>query len=147
VSIGQTGSGKTLGFILPCIAHIKAQPVRRKGEGPIALVILALDFSLKNLLFFLLSIRIRVLRMIDFEMISLTTVTNFLNLIVNSPLKIKVVAPTRELAQQIQEVADKFGRLCGVRSTCLFGGVSKNPQIMDIRRGVDLVIATPGNWL
>ena len=39
VGIGQTGSGKTLGFVLPAIVHIKAQPKIRRGDGPIALVI------------------------------------------------------------------------------------------------------------
>lgn len=50
VSIGQTGSGKTLGFILPAIAHIEAQPVRRRGDGPIALVYFILELALRYLL-------------------------------------------------------------------------------------------------
>ena len=39
VGIGQTGSGKTLGFVLPALVHIKAQPKVRRGDGPVALVI------------------------------------------------------------------------------------------------------------
>ncbi|GAQ84450.1 ATP-dependent RNA helicase DDX5/DBP2 [Klebsormidium nitens] len=55
-----------------------------------------------------------------------------------------VLAPTRELANQIQEEASKFGRIAGLTSVCLYGGASKVPQMQMIRAGVDVVIATPG---
>lgn len=58
-----------------------------------------------------------------------------------------VLAPTRELAQQIQKVVFEFGRSSGVRSTCLFGGASKFEQISSLRRGSEIVIATPGRLL
>lgn len=58
-----------------------------------------------------------------------------------------VMAPTRELAQQIQQVAFDFGGPLNIRSVCLFGGVSKIPQVNAIRNGVDIVIATPGRLL
>lgn len=58
-----------------------------------------------------------------------------------------VMAPTRELAQQIQEVANRFGISCGVRNACLFGGASKIPQIQTLNRGVQLVIGTPGRLI
>jgi ATP-dependent RNA helicase DDX5/DBP2 len=44
IGIGQTGSGKTLGFVLPAIVHIKAQAKIKRGDGPIALVILKKSF-------------------------------------------------------------------------------------------------------
>lgn len=55
-----------------------------------------------------------------------------------------VLAPTRELAVQIQEETQKFGRPSGIRSVCCYGGSPKYPQIAALERGVECVIATPG---
>lgn len=55
-----------------------------------------------------------------------------------------VLAPTRELACQIMEETQKFGRALGITSVCCYGGSSKYPQIAQLQRGVDCVIATPG---
>lgn len=95
ISIAKTGSGKTLGFILPAIMHIKAQPDRASRDGPIVLVLL----------------------------------------------------PTRELAQQVEQVAKEYCFLMRVSLACCFGGASKIPQANDLRRGVDICVATPGRLL
>ncbi|WKA08750.1 hypothetical protein VitviT2T_026445 [Vitis vinifera] len=58
-----------------------------------------------------------------------------------------VLAPTRELAVQIQEEALKFGSFTKIRSTCIYGGAPKGPQIRDLQRGVEIVIATPGRLI
>ncbi|XP_020211992.1 DEAD-box ATP-dependent RNA helicase 30 isoform X2 [Cajanus cajan] len=58
-----------------------------------------------------------------------------------------VLAPTRELAVQIQEEALKFGSRANIRSTCVYGGAPKGPQIRELRRGVEIVIATPGRLI
>ncbi|XP_034940134.1 probable ATP-dependent RNA helicase DDX17 isoform X2 [Chelonus insularis] len=58
-----------------------------------------------------------------------------------------VLAPTRELAQQIQQVADEFGHTSGIRNTCLYGGAPKGAQARDLDIGVEIVIATPGRLL
>ncbi|KAH8486879.1 hypothetical protein H0E87_025759 [Populus deltoides] len=58
-----------------------------------------------------------------------------------------VLAPTRELAVQIQEEALKFGSKANIRSTCIYGGAPKGPQIRDLQRGVEIVIATPGRLI
>nr|QOS47395.1 DEAD-box DDX17 [Locusta migratoria] len=58
-----------------------------------------------------------------------------------------VLAPTRELAQQIQQVASEFGASSLVRNTCIFGGAPKGPQARDLERGVEIVIATPGRLI
>jgi len=55
-----------------------------------------------------------------------------------------ILAPTRELAVQISEEANKFARHLRMRSLCLYGGAPKYPQIATLARGVDIVIATPG---
>ena len=58
-----------------------------------------------------------------------------------------VLAPTRELAQQIQEVAIEFGKSSKIRNTCVFGGAPKGPQIRDLENGCEIVIATPGRLI
>lgn len=58
-----------------------------------------------------------------------------------------VLAPTRELAQQIQKVASEYGNSSGVRNTVLYGGTAKAFQLADIRRGSELVVATPGRLI
>ncbi|RMJ16163.1 ATP-dependent RNA helicase DBP2 [Fusarium euwallaceae] len=58
-----------------------------------------------------------------------------------------VLAPTRELAVQIKQEIDKFGRSSRIRNTCVYGGVPKGPQIRDLSRGVEVCIATPGRLI
>ncbi len=58
-----------------------------------------------------------------------------------------IVTPTRELAIQIGESFDAYGRHCGLTNTVLLGGVNQNPQVAVLRRGVDVLIATPGRLL
>ncbi|XP_058837765.1 uncharacterized protein LOC131693706 [Topomyia yanbarensis] len=58
-----------------------------------------------------------------------------------------VLAPTRELAQQIQQVAIDFGQRMNANNTCVFGGAPKGPQIRDLERGAEIVIATPGRLI
>merc|ERR1719235_1181125 len=58
-----------------------------------------------------------------------------------------VMAPTRELAMQIQTEVLKFSHASPIRCTAVFGGVSRYGQASDLRRGVEIVIATPGRLL
>jgi ATP-dependent RNA helicase DDX5/DBP2 len=58
-----------------------------------------------------------------------------------------VLAPTRELAVQIQQEITKFGRSSRIRNTCVYGGVPKGPQIRDLMKGVEVCIATPGRLI
>eukprot|EP00178_Gracilaria_changii_P004040 TRINITY_DN161_c0_g1_i1.p1 TRINITY_DN161_c0_g1~~TRINITY_DN161_c0_g1_i1.p1 ORF type:complete len:575 (+),score=107.19 TRINITY_DN161_c0_g1_i1:2773-4497(+) len=58
-----------------------------------------------------------------------------------------VLAPTRELAVQIKEECSKFGRTSRIKNTCVYGGVPKRQQAMDLERGVEIVIATPGRLI
>jgi superfamily II DNA/RNA helicase len=55
-----------------------------------------------------------------------------------------VLVPTRELAQQVVDALDPFARALGVRTAVVVGGTSMNRQIDALRRGVDLLVATPG---
>lgn len=63
------------------------------------------------------------------------------------PLYALILAPTRELAAQIGENIRDYSRYLPIRSLVVFGGVSINPQMMKLRGGVDILIATPGRLL
>lgn len=58
-----------------------------------------------------------------------------------------VLTPTRELAAQVEESVRTYGARLPLRSTVIFGGVGMQPQIDRLRRGVDIVVATPGRLL
>jgi len=58
-----------------------------------------------------------------------------------------IIAPTRELAEQIHEAACSLGKKTRLRSVSVYGGVSIKPQIQKIRAGVDIVVACPGRLL
>lgn len=58
-----------------------------------------------------------------------------------------VVTPTRELAIQIADSFTTYGKYTGIRNTVIFGGVKQNAQTQALRRGVDVLIATPGRLL
>jgi ATP-dependent RNA helicase RhlE len=58
-----------------------------------------------------------------------------------------VLTPTRELAAQVEESVREYGKYLQLTSTVIFGGVGMNPQIDRIRRGIDILVATPGRLL
>jgi ATP-dependent RNA helicase RhlE len=58
-----------------------------------------------------------------------------------------VLTPTRELAAQVEESIRTYGKYLQLSSTVIFGGVGMNPQIQRIKRGVDILVATPGRLL
>ncbi len=58
-----------------------------------------------------------------------------------------VVAPTRELAEQIHEAFKSFGQQTGLTSITVYGGVGINPQIAKLKRGTEIVVACPGRLL
>ncbi len=58
-----------------------------------------------------------------------------------------IVAPTRELAEQIHESISELGRATMVTSVAVYGGVNKNPQIQKLRTGAEIIVACPGRLL
>ncbi|MDO8279392.1 MAG: DEAD/DEAH box helicase, partial [Burkholderiaceae bacterium] len=58
-----------------------------------------------------------------------------------------VLTPTRELAAQVEESVRVYGKYLELSSTAIFGGVGMNPQISKLRKGVDILVATPGRLL
>jgi len=63
------------------------------------------------------------------------------------PVRALVLTPTRELAMQVAEMAAAYGRHVPLRSAVVFGGVPLDPQIKELRGGVELLVATPGRLL
>jgi ATP-dependent RNA helicase RhlE len=58
-----------------------------------------------------------------------------------------VLTPTRELAAQVEESVQVYGKFLQLTSTVIFGGVGMNPQISRVKKGVDILVATPGRLL
>ena len=58
-----------------------------------------------------------------------------------------ILAPTRELAIQLGENASQYGRFLSLRTIVVYGGVKINPQMMSLRKGADILIATPGRLI
>jgi len=63
------------------------------------------------------------------------------------PVRALVITPTRELAAQVEESARLYGKHIALKSTLVYGGVGMQPQVDALRRGVDIVVATPGRLL
>lgn len=63
------------------------------------------------------------------------------------PIRALVLTPTRELAAQVQESVELYGKFLPLTSAVIFGGVGINPQIKVLKHGVDILVATPGRLL
>ncbi|CAN5632905.1 hypothetical protein BH11PSE7_BH11PSE7_22140 [soil metagenome] len=62
-------------------------------------------------------------------------------------IRMLVLTPTRELAAQVEESVQTYGKYLELTSTVIFGGVGMNPQITKLKKGVDVLVATPGRLL
>ena len=62
----------------------------------------------------------------------------------HKPIRALILTPTRELALQIKESFDAYGKFLPLRTTVIFGGVSQVPQVEALRQGTDILVATPG---
>ncbi|MBM3395308.1 MAG: DEAD/DEAH box helicase, partial [Betaproteobacteria bacterium] len=63
------------------------------------------------------------------------------------PVRVLVLTPTRELALQVFESARDYGKYTGLRAAVVFGGVSIDPQIKELKAGIEFLVATPGRLL
>jgi ATP-dependent RNA helicase RhlE len=63
------------------------------------------------------------------------------------PVRALILAPTRELAIQVEESVQTYGKYTGLRSTCVYGGVDIKQQLAIVRAGVEILVATPGRLL
>ena len=62
-------------------------------------------------------------------------------------MRVLILTPTRELASQIADNINTYGKGLGLKHTVIFGGVGENPQIAAMQKGMDIVVATPGRLL
>ena len=63
------------------------------------------------------------------------------------PIRALILTPTRELAAQVYENVKAYSEFTNLRSVVIFGGVNQKPQAAAIRRGVDILVATPGRLI
>ncbi|TDE43442.1 DEAD/DEAH box helicase [Flavobacterium rhamnosiphilum] len=63
------------------------------------------------------------------------------------PIRALILTPTRELAAQILANIKEYSEFLDLRSTVIFGGVNQNPQVTQLRQGVDILVATPGRLI
>jgi len=63
------------------------------------------------------------------------------------PIRALILTPTRELAAQILANIKEYGTFLDLRSTVIFGGVNQNPQVAQLRQGIDILVATPGRLI
>src|SRR5215813_2840639 len=63
------------------------------------------------------------------------------------PVRALIIAPTRELAAQVHESVRTYGKHIALRSACVYGGVNIEPQMAELRAGVEILVATPGRLL
>ena len=63
------------------------------------------------------------------------------------PVRCLILTPTRELAAQVEESVRTYGKYVALKSTLVYGGVGMEPQVDALRRGVDILVATPGRLL
>lgn len=63
------------------------------------------------------------------------------------PIRTLILTPTRELAAQVYAEIKEYSAYADIRSTVIFGGVNQNPQVAALRKGVDILVATPGRLL
>jgi ATP-dependent RNA helicase DDX5/DBP2 len=115
IGIAETGSGKTLAYLLPAIVHVNAQPILCENLFPQC-------FSFSTIFW---ELQLKILNTYNFVVVEAPG---------DGPI-VLVLAPTRELAVQIQQEATKFGASSKIKSTCIYGGVPKGPQVRDLQKG------------
>ncbi|WP_437881713.1 DEAD/DEAH box helicase [Pseudomonas sp. LRF_L74] len=67
--------------------------------------------------------------------------------VASNSVRALVLVPTRELAEQVHQSIQQYAQNLPLRSYAVYGGVSINPQMMKLRKGIDLLVATPGRLL
>ena len=115
----QTGTGKTAGFTLPLLQRLQFDLARPAQPAPVRVGAPDNGRGMDN------NRAPRPFR----------------------PIRCLILTPTRELAAQVEESVRVYGKHLPLTSTVVFGGVNINPQIGALRRGVDILVATPGRLL
>jgi ATP-dependent RNA helicase RhlE len=125
----QTGTGKTAAFALPTLQRLAADGIHHRGGGtPPAKTVSSFAPRRSGQRHH-------------------KPARDYLRAADRPPIRALILAPTRELAAQIGESFETYGRHTGLRSTVVYGGVGQKPQVRAIQSGVDILIATPGRLL
>lgn len=119
IGIAQTGTGKTAAFAVPILQHLLESKPQQKENNE------ANDTPNR---------RERKGR-------------QYVKAKVQHPIRALILTPTRELALQISDCFSDYGKYTNLTYTAIFGGVNQRPQTEKLRRGVDILIATPGRLL
>lgn len=125
IGVAETGSGKTLAYILPCLMHILRHKEKEKRS-----------FQKKELM--KNESEEEKEENIKEEVGNVETSNNVYGL---------VILPTRELCIQVMNEIKVFEKILDVKSTAIYGGVPKYYQINNLKRGVDIIVCTPGRLL
>jgi superfamily II DNA/RNA helicase len=118
ISVARTGSGKTVGFLLPALQKLMMENETMQKTSPGGA-------AGKE-------------KLVPGKRVRVSTRSRAV-----SP-RVLVLAPTRELVSQIEEVAQSYCLQAGLKSTAIYGGAAKGLQIQKLRSGADIVVATPG---
>lgn len=128
--IAQTGTGKTAAFAIPLLQRLWEEASRAVADAPATEIAVQADQNAEQ----------RPKRS-DRRGRSHGKSGDY------RPIRALILTPTRELALQIDECFSDYGKYTGQRHTAIFGGVKQGPQTEKLRRGVDVLIATPGRLL
>lgn len=118
-----------------------------KLEGNLIHICVIVFTKLCNNLYFFVAVVVKSGKTLAYIMPAVVHINHQARLVRGDGPIVLVLAPTRELAQQIQQVANDFGQCTQIKNTCIFGGAPKGPQARDLERGVEIVIATPGRLI
>lgn len=132
----QTGTGKTAAFALPILQMLKGRPAKAQTpQAPAPPENTSRDHHSRDK------------NSRDKNSRNKNSRDKSLGKISSKPIRALVLCPTRELAQQIHDSFRTYGQYTGMQQTVVYGGVNQNPQARAMRRGVDILIATPGRLL
>ncbi len=109
--------------MLPALVHIAHQPKLQRGDGPIVRHLHSLVFSF---------------------------LANYFPTLPPLLPQMLCLAPTRELAQQVQEVSQQYAKAVLMRTTCCFGGAARGPQMRDLQNGwpfCSFLSSSSSRWL
>ncbi len=129
----QTGTGKTAGFTLPILQRLSTTAKPSTGEHPPIQLSPAHGGKGKR--------EMGQAGILSQDKNSQNQSSTF------APIRTLILAPTRELAAQIEESVREYGKYLKLHSMMMFGGVNINPQIQKLRGRVDILVATPGRLL